>query len=66
MGKLLYSHLRFEFVRAIHLEPVFFSIDNGLLTPTFKLKRNDASEKYRPIIDGLYKELEGKAPKSKL
>ena len=63
---LTHSH-RFEFVRAIHLEPVFFSVDNGLLTPTFKLKRNEASEKYRSVIDGLYRELEGsKSPKSKL
>lgn len=48
----------FEYVRAIALDPAFFTVENGLLTPTFKLKRSDAAEKFRPLIDALYKELE--------
>ena len=47
----------FEYVKIIHLDPNFFSIENGLLTPTFKLKRNEAAIYYRPIIDDLYKTL---------
>jgi len=39
------------------LEPALFTPDD-LLTPTQKLKRNLAAEKYRGTIDALYDEIE--------
>jgi long-chain acyl-CoA synthetase len=49
-GKLL----GFEVVKAIYLEHSPFSIENDLLTPTFKLKRPQLKQKYAEIIKGLY------------
>ena len=34
-----------------------FSVDNNILTPTFKLKRNIAREVFKPQIDAMYSEL---------
>ncbi|KAJ3150788.1 Long chain acyl-CoA synthetase 7 peroxisomal [Geranomyces michiganensis] len=47
----------FEFVRAVHLETDVWSVDNNMMTPTFKLKRNEAADKYREQIDAMYAEL---------
>ncbi|EDO46361.1 predicted protein, partial [Nematostella vectensis] len=43
-----------EKVRGIHLCSEAFSIDNGLLTPTLKIKRPQMSTFFRDIIDNLY------------
>ncbi|KAI0232937.1 medium-chain fatty acid-CoA ligase faa2 [Massospora cicadina] len=45
----------FEKVRAIHLEPTPFSIDNGFITPTFKLKRHELTRHYKPTLEALYR-----------
>lgn len=47
----------FEMPKAIYLESEPFSLDNGLLTATFKLKRNEAKAKYLEIFNRLYREL---------
>lgn len=41
-------------VRAIHLEAEPFTPQNGLLTPTLKLKRTQALEAYSKVITALY------------
>jgi long-chain acyl-CoA synthetase len=49
----------FEHVAAISLIAEPFTVENGMLTPTFKLKRNVAREQYQPLIDGMYDTLSG-------
>ncbi|EIE87990.1 hypothetical protein G6F46_009930 [Rhizopus delemar] len=44
----------FEQIRAVYLTPNEFTIDNDLLTPTFKLKRETAKTVYKSQIDSLY------------
>eukprot|EP00658_Telonema_sp_P-2_P035592 TRINITY_DN25853_c0_g2_i1.p1 TRINITY_DN25853_c0_g2~~TRINITY_DN25853_c0_g2_i1.p1 ORF type:complete len:653 (+),score=193.98 TRINITY_DN25853_c0_g2_i1:116-1960(+) len=55
----------FEMIKAIHLEPEEFSAANGILTPTFKLKRNIAKDRYQDKIDEMYDAINA-APKSKM
>lgn len=44
----------FEQVKAIHLSPVMFSAENGLLTPTMKSKRNELKAFFKKEIDEMY------------
>ena len=44
----------FEKVKAVHLHDEQFSAENDLLTPTFKLKRNVARDRFAAEIDTLY------------
>ncbi|OVA05727.1 AMP-dependent synthetase/ligase [Macleaya cordata] len=45
----------FEFVRAVHLDPVPFDMDRDLLTPTYKKKRPQLLKYYQRVIDNMYK-----------
>ncbi|KAL7167707.1 hypothetical protein ACSBR2_038208 [Camellia fascicularis] len=45
----------FEFIRAVHLDPVPFDMDRDLITPTFKKKRPQLLKYYQSIIDNMYK-----------
>lgn len=44
----------FEMAKTIHLESVLFSVENDLLTPTFKSKRPQLQKKYQAVIDAMY------------
>jgi long-chain acyl-CoA synthetase len=52
--------------QAIYIESEPFSLANDLLTPTMKLKRQEARERYRSIIDELYAQVERTPRRSKL
>jgi long-chain acyl-CoA synthetase len=54
----------FETVKAIYLDSSPFSVENEILTPTFKLKRNKARDQYEKEIAKLYATLP--PPRSKL
>ncbi|CEG76360.1 hypothetical protein RMATCC62417_11262 [Rhizopus microsporus] len=64
VGKL--SGLRgFEFAKAIHLEPEPFTIENDLLTPTFKVKRPQAKKHFEAQIAQLYERVNNQAEPEK-
>ncbi|CAM8979486.1 unnamed protein product [Rhodiola kirilowii] len=47
----------FEFAKAVTLVAEPFTMENGLLTPTFKVKRPQAKEYFAKVIDNMYAEL---------
>ncbi|KAG0273937.1 hypothetical protein BGZ95_010262 [Linnemannia exigua] len=48
----------FEILKNITVVPEQFTIENDLLTPTFKLKRHTAKEMYNADIERMYAEIE--------
>jgi len=44
----------YEYVKRIHVSNELFSMEDGTLTPTFKIKRKDAAAKYQKELDALY------------
>jgi len=49
---------RFEKLKRVMLASEEFTIDNGVLTPTMKLKRRVIEERYKKQIDELYAQAE--------
>lgn len=47
----------FEILKNIYVTSEQFSIENDLLTPTFKLKRHTAKERFQSEIDRMYEEI---------
>ena len=43
-----------ERVRRYHVVPEAFSVDNGLMTPTLKLKRQEIYRRFADVLEGLY------------
>jgi long-chain acyl-CoA synthetase len=57
----------FELAKAIYLETELFSMENDLLTPTFKVKRPQAQKYYEAEIAAMYETLAANQPeKAKL
>lgn len=54
----------FEIPKAIHLSSQTFTVEGGLLTPTFKLKRQQARDRFEKEIERMYAEMP--KPKSKM
>ncbi|MED6132016.1 Long chain acyl-CoA synthetase 4 [Stylosanthes scabra] len=50
----------FEFIKALHLDPVPFDQDRDLITPTFKKKRPQMHKYYKNNIDEMYKSINNK------
>lgn len=46
-----------EQIKAFALLPESFTIENGLLTPTLKVRREVVAKRYHDLIESLYKEL---------
>jgi long-chain acyl-CoA synthetase len=44
----------FEIVKAVALCPEEFSVENGLITPTYKFKRQALLEKFQGEVDRMY------------
>ncbi|WCJ23723.1 long-chain acyl-CoA synthetase 6 [Euphorbia peplus] len=56
----------FEFVKAVTLVAEPFTMENGLLTPTFKVKRPQAKAYFETAITKMYAELSASDPSPKL
>ncbi|OHT03669.1 AMP-binding enzyme family protein [Tritrichomonas foetus] len=53
----------YQFVKAIHIDSNEWTIENNLLTPTFKYKRKAIGDHYKDEIESLYAALDAAAPK---
>ena len=45
----------YEIPKSFALVPEPFAVENGLLTPTLKLRRSKVAERYGEVIEGLYR-----------
>jgi long-subunit acyl-CoA synthetase (AMP-forming) len=48
----------FEIVKKVHLSAEEFTVDNGLVTPSFKLKRPQLRKDFQISIQKMYSELQ--------
>ncbi|XP_028774783.1 long chain acyl-CoA synthetase 4-like [Neltuma alba] len=45
----------FEYIKAVHLDPVPFDMERDLITPSYKKKRPQLLKYYQNVIDNMYK-----------
>ena len=48
----------FELAKKLYLDYIPFSVDNDLMTPTFKLKRHNVAKHYAESIQKMYETLD--------
>jgi len=61
-----HKFVSYEKVKNCHLEIEPFSVENELMTPTFKLKRPQVARAFRTELDRMYEEINAATPKPKL
>ena len=44
-------------MKDVYVHPELFSVENGLLTPTFKAKRQELAKHFRPQVEEMYSRL---------
>lgn len=47
---------KYERVRRFTVLPAPFTVENGMLTPTLKIKRKEVEKQYKDVIDAMYEE----------
>ena len=55
IGELLHDFPGYAKIRRVHLTLEPWTVDNGLMTPTLKVKRNKVLEHYADVVTGFYK-----------
>ena len=50
----------YELVKNIHLHHELFSLENGLATPTMKIKRIEVRKHFKDVIEKLYSDYKAK------
>ncbi|KAF9578145.1 Long chain acyl-CoA synthetase 7 peroxisomal [Lunasporangiospora selenospora] len=56
----------FECVKRVHLTTDAFSVDNGMMTPTFKVRRPQVSEYFKEQVKAMYEDINATVQVSKL
>ncbi|KAG0005648.1 hypothetical protein BGZ80_005418 [Entomortierella chlamydospora] len=56
----------FEFPKRVYLTTEAFSVDNGMMTPTFKVRRPQVAEHFKEQIKVMYDDIHATTPSAKL
>lgn len=56
----------FEFVKRVHLTTDAFTVENGMMTPTFKARRPQVSAHFREQVQAMYADIHATTPAARL